>query len=122
MINISPLNEVHDVPLDVTTTDSPPSLPEGNLSSHSVPPEEKRSDIFKASMLDLRGRSVIGYQSKEKYNKLFRYSVLDTVKLIKRLVPDPERLPDIMKKHFTEQMADFVASLWSEGQGSDLDG
>jgi hypothetical protein len=27
-----------------------------------------------------------------------------------------------MKKHFTEQMADFVACPWSEGQGGDLDG
>jgi hypothetical protein len=38
------------------------------------------------------------------------------------LVPDPERLPDIMKKHFTEQIADFAACPCSEGQGSDLDG
>jgi hypothetical protein len=27
-----------------------------------------------------------------------------------------------MKKHFTEQMAGFVACPWSEGQGGDLDG
>jgi hypothetical protein len=27
-----------------------------------------------------------------------------------------------MKKHFTEQMADFVACPWSDGQGGDLDG
>jgi hypothetical protein len=27
-----------------------------------------------------------------------------------------------MKKHFTEQMADFVACPWSEGQRGDLDG
>jgi hypothetical protein len=27
-----------------------------------------------------------------------------------------------MKKHFTEQMADFVACPWSEGHGGDLDG
>jgi hypothetical protein len=27
-----------------------------------------------------------------------------------------------MKKHFTEQMADFVACPWSEVQGGDLDG
>jgi hypothetical protein len=38
------------------------------------------------------------------------------------LVQDPERLPDIMKKHFTEQMAEFEACPWSEGQGGDLDG
>jgi hypothetical protein len=38
------------------------------------------------------------------------------------LIPDPELLPDIMKKHFTEQMSDFVACPWSEGQGGDLDG
>jgi hypothetical protein len=37
-------------------------------------------------------------------------------------VPDPEHLPDVMKKHFTEQMAYFVACPWSEGQGGDLDG
>jgi hypothetical protein len=36
----------------VTMTYSPPSFPEGGSS-------EKRSDIFKASMLDLGGRSVI---------------------------------------------------------------
>jgi hypothetical protein len=27
-----------------------------------------------------------------------------------------------MKKHFTEQIADFVVCPWSEGQGVDLDG
>jgi hypothetical protein len=43
------------------------------------------------------------------------------VKLRNGLVPYPERLPDIMKKHFTEQMADFVTYPWSEGQGLDLD-
>jgi hypothetical protein len=73
-------------------------------------------------MLDLGERSVTGYQSKGKEVKLFVYSVLDTVKLIHGLVPDPERLPDIMKKHFTEQMAYFVAFPWSEGQGGDLYG
>jgi hypothetical protein len=73
-------------------------------------------------MLDLGGRSVIGDQSKGKEGKLLGYSVLDTVKLRNGLVPDPERLPDIMKKHFIEQMADFVARPWSEGQGGDLDG
>jgi hypothetical protein len=73
-------------------------------------------------MLDLGGRSVIGDQSNGKEGKLFGYSVLDTVKLINGLVPDPERLPDIMKKHFTEQMEDFSACLWSEDQGGDLDG
>jgi hypothetical protein len=44
------------------------------------------------------------------------------VKLRNGLVPDPERIPDIMKKHFTDQMTDFVACPWSEGQGGDLDG
>jgi hypothetical protein len=73
-------------------------------------------------MLYLGGRSVIGDQSKSKEGKLFGYSVLDTVKLINGLVPDPYRLPYIMKRHFTEQMADFVACPWSEGQGGDLDG
>jgi hypothetical protein len=65
---------------------------------------------------------VTGDQYKVTEGKLFGYSVLDTVKLRNSLVPDPERLPDIMKKHFTEQMADFVACPWSEGQGVDLDG
>jgi hypothetical protein len=73
-------------------------------------------------MLDLGRRSVIGYKSKGKEGKLFGYSVLDTVKLRNGLVPDPEHLPDIMKKHFTEQMAEFVECPWSEGQGGDLDG
>jgi hypothetical protein len=44
------------------------------------------------------------------------------VKLRNGLVPEPERLPDIMKKHFTEQMSDFIACPWSEGQGGNLDG
>jgi hypothetical protein len=87
-----------------------------------VPLEEKRSDLFKARMLDLGGNSVIGDQSKGKKGKLFGYAVLDTVKLRNGLVPDPERLPDITKKNFTEQMADFVACPWSEGQGGELDG
>jgi hypothetical protein len=72
-------------------------------------------------MLDLGGCSVIGYQSKGKEGKIFEYYVLDTVKLRNGVVPDPERLPDIMKKHFTEQMVDFVAFPWSDGQGGDLD-
>jgi hypothetical protein len=109
-------------PLDVAATDSPPSLPKGGLSSPPMPPEEKRSDLFKASMLDLGVRSVIGYQSKGKEGRLFGYSILDTVKLRNGLVPDSECLPDITKKHFTEQMADFVACPWSEGQVGDLDG
>jgi hypothetical protein len=112
------------IPLDVTVTvtDSLPLFPGGGSSSPPVPPDEKRSDIFKAIMLDLGGRSVIGDQSKGKEGKLFGYSVLDTVKLRNGIVPDPERLPDIMEKHFTEQIADFVACPWSEGQGGDLDG
>jgi hypothetical protein len=100
-------------PLNVTLTDSLPSFPEGGSSSPHVPPEEKRSDLFKASMLDRGGRSVIGDQSKGKEGKLFGYSFLDTVKLRNGLVPDLERLPDITKKHFTENMADFVACPWS---------
>jgi hypothetical protein len=52
-------------------------------------------------MLDLGGRSVTGDQPKGKEGKLFGYSVLDTIKLRNGLVPDPKRLPDIMKKHFT---------------------
>jgi hypothetical protein len=92
----------HPAPSNVAATDSPPSFPEGGSSSPSVPPGEKRSDLFKASMLDLGGRSVIVDQSKGKEGKLFGFSVLDTVKLRKGLVPDPERLPDIMKKHFAE--------------------
>jgi hypothetical protein len=73
-------------------------------------------------MLDLGGRSVTGDQSKGKEGKLFGYYVLDTVTLINGLVPDPEHLSDIIKKHFTEQMVYFVACPWSEGQGGDLDG
>jgi hypothetical protein len=73
-------------------------------------------------MLDLGGCSVIGDQSKVREGKIFGYSVLDTDKLINDLVPDPEHLPDIMKKHFTEQMSDFVACPWSEIQGGDFDG
>jgi hypothetical protein len=46
-------------PLDVAAADSPPSFPEGGLSPPPVPPEEKRSDLFKARMLDLGWRSVI---------------------------------------------------------------
>jgi hypothetical protein len=69
------------------------------------PPEEKRNDISKASMLVLGGRSAIRDQSKGKEGKLFGYSVLDMVKLINCLIPDPERLPDTTSKHFTEQMA-----------------
>jgi hypothetical protein len=73
-------------------------------------------------MLDLGGRSVTRDQSKGKEGKLFEYSVLDKVKLRNGLVPDPESLPYFIKKHFMEQMADFVACPWSEGQGGDLDG
>jgi hypothetical protein len=109
-------------PLDVAATYFPPSLPKGGLSSPPAPPEEKRSDIFKVSMLDLGGCSVIGDQSKGKEGKIFGYYFLDTVKLRNDLAPDPKRLPDIMNKHFTEQMEDCVASPWSEGQGGDLDG
>jgi hypothetical protein len=109
----------HPVPSNVASTDPPPSF---TKVASSPPPRGKRSDIFKASMLDLGGRSVTGDQSKEKEGKLFGYSVLDRVKLRNGLVPDPERLPDIMKKHFTEQMSDFVACPWSDGQGGDLDG
>jgi hypothetical protein len=65
---------------------------------------------------------VIGDQSKGKEGKLFGYYVLDTVKFRNGLVPDPDRLPDIMNKHFIEQIADFVTCPWSGGQGGDLDG
>jgi hypothetical protein len=110
-------------PSSIAATDSPPSFPKGGSSSPSAPPPgEKRSDIFKASMLYLGGRIVIGYQSNGKEGKLFGYSVLDTVTLRNGLVLDSEHLPDTVKKHFTEQMADFVACLWSEGQGGELDG
>jgi hypothetical protein len=112
----------HPAPSNVAAINSPPSFTEVGSSSPPIPPGGNRSDLFKASMLDLGGRSVTGDQSKGKEGKLVGYSVLDTVKLRNGLVPDPERLPDIMKKHFTEQMADFVACPWSEGQGGDLDG
>jgi hypothetical protein len=72
--------------------------------------------------LDLKRPSATGEQSKRKVDKLFGYFILDTVKLRNGLVPDPESLPDIMKKHFTDQMAYFLACPWLEGQGGDLDG
>jgi hypothetical protein len=112
----------HPAHLNVAAIDTLPSFPEGGSSSLPVPPGENRSYIFKASMLDLGGRSVIVDLSKGKEGKIFGYSVLDTVTLRNGLVPDPERLPDIMKKHFTEHMTDFVACTWSEGQGGDFDG
>jgi hypothetical protein len=83
-------------PLNVAKTDSPPSFPKGGSSYPPVPPEEKRSNLFKASMLYLGGRGVIGDQSKGKEGKLFGHFVLDTVKLRNCLVPYPERLPDIL--------------------------
>jgi hypothetical protein len=73
-------------------------------------------------MLDLGGRIVTGDQSKGKEGKLCGYYILDTVTLRNGLVPDPERLPEVMNKHFTEQMTDFLACPWLEGQGGDLDG
>jgi hypothetical protein len=73
-------------------------------------------------MLDVGGRIVTGDQSKGKEGKLCGYSVLDMDKLRNGLVLDPERLPDTMKKHFTEDMADFLACPWSEGQVGNLDG
>jgi hypothetical protein len=47
-------------PSNVATTDYPPLFTEVGSSSPPVPPREKRSDLFKASMLDLGGRSVTG--------------------------------------------------------------
>jgi hypothetical protein len=91
----------------------------------SYPPthnEAKGRNIFKAIMLELGGRSVMGDQSKSKENKLFGHSVLYMVRLRNVLVPDPEPFPEIMKKHFTEQMSDFVACPLSKGQGCDVDG
>jgi hypothetical protein len=55
----------HPTPLNVAATDSPPSFPEGGSSSPSVP-QRRKSDLLKAGMLDLGGRSVIGDQSKGK--------------------------------------------------------
>jgi hypothetical protein len=112
----------HPAPSNVAATDSPPSFTEVASSPPSVPLGVNRSDLFKASMLDLGMRSVTGDQSKEKEGKLFGYSVLDTVKLRNGLVLDPEHLPDIIKKHFTEQMADCELCPWSEGHGGELDG
>jgi hypothetical protein len=73
-------------------------------------------------MLDFGGRSVMGDQSKGKEGKLIGYYVLDMVKLTNDLVTNPEQIPEIMKKNFTLQMADFVACSWSEYQGGDLNG
>jgi hypothetical protein len=56
----------HPIPLNVAATDSPPSFTGVASSSPFVPSGERRSDLFKASMLDLIGRSVTGYQSKGK--------------------------------------------------------
>jgi hypothetical protein len=81
------------IPQDVYLTDPPHSPSEGGISSPPVPPEEKRSDLFKASMLDLGGRSVTGYQSKGKEGELFRYSLLYTVKLRNVNCPGPRASP-----------------------------
>jgi hypothetical protein len=98
----------HPATSKAAATDSPPSFTKVGSSSTPIPPGEKRSNLFKASILDLGGSSVTGDHSKGKEGKLFGYSVLDTVKLRNGLVPDPERLPDIINKHFTEQMEYFV--------------
>jgi hypothetical protein len=45
---------------------------------------------------------VKGDHLKGKEGKLFGYSVLDTVKLRNDPFLDPNRLPDIMKKHVKE--------------------
>jgi hypothetical protein len=50
-------------------------------------------------MLDLGGRSVSVNQSKGKEGKIFGISVLDTVKLRNGLVPDTERLTEVLKKN-----------------------
>jgi hypothetical protein len=63
-----------------------------------------------------------GDQSKRKEGELFSYSVVDKVILRNGLVPDHERLPEIMKKNFTQHMADLVACSWSEDQGGNLNG
>jgi hypothetical protein len=78
----------HPAPSNIASTDSPPSFTKVASSSPPPPPGENRSDIFKASMLDLGGHSVTGDQFKVKEGKLFGYSVLDTVKLRNGLVPD----------------------------------
>jgi hypothetical protein len=82
------INE-HPAPSNVASADSPPSFTEVDSLSPSVPPGENRRDLFKASMLDLGGRSMTWDQSKGKEGKIFGYSVLDTVKLRNGLVPDP---------------------------------
>jgi hypothetical protein len=56
----------HPTPSNVVATDSPPSFTEVASSSPSAPSGGNRSDLFKASMLDLGGRSVTGDQSKGK--------------------------------------------------------
>jgi hypothetical protein len=65
----------HPTPSTVAATDSPPLSPEVGSLSPPAPPGEKRSNIFKASMLDLGGRSMTGYQSKVREGKIFGYSV-----------------------------------------------
>jgi hypothetical protein len=63
----------HPVPMNVVATDSLPSFPEGVHHPLQFPLEEKRSDLFKAIMLDLGGHSLIRDQSKGKEGKLFGY-------------------------------------------------
>jgi hypothetical protein len=53
---------------------------------------------------------------KVKEGKIFGVSIMDTFKLRNGFVPDPERLPEVLKKHFTEQLADVLACHWSEGK------
>jgi hypothetical protein len=64
---------------------------------------------------------VTGEKTKGKQFNSLAYSVI-YIYLRNGLVPDPERLQYITKKHLTEHMPDVVACPWSEGQGGDLDG
>jgi hypothetical protein len=76
--------------LDTILRGPPSSPPERGVSPPPAHPEPKRSDLFKAIMLDSEWRSVTGDQSKGKESKIFSESVLDTVKLRNGLVLDPE--------------------------------
>jgi hypothetical protein len=110
----------------------PPPLPKrdpyrtsiggGGTTTLPVPLTGERMNFYKQACWIKGGGSVIGDQSKVKEGKIFGLSVLDTFKLRNGLVPDPERLPEVLHFFLTEQLADFASCPWSEGHGGDLDG
>jgi hypothetical protein len=107
----------HPAPLN-----SPPLFPEGGLFVSARPTIGEKKRYFQGPYVRPRRAQCDRRSVKGKEGKLFGNSVLDKVKLRNGLVPDPEHLPDIMKKHLTEQMADCVACPWSEVHVGDLYG